>query len=167
MQFMNAQHPPIWPDGNAWLICMDVLHLENIIRPVIFNAPVGAEPEPAVEEKNPFAWSDYNGSDYAKWERQKLVRDFDAEHTAVFRAGLTAAAAELGGIELSREDVRLVREKCNGLAFHEWTPERIKNVALATFGGPTAVPRDPEDVLSSTEYLQTHRLGTSVMREGK
>jgi hypothetical protein len=164
LEFMNVQNPPVWPDGNAWLVCMDLLNLEGIIRPAIVNQPV-TEAEPAVEG-NPYKCSDFSGSDYARYERQQLVRDHDREHTQVFRAGLNAAAAELG-VGISEADVLVIREKCSSLPYHQWTPERIANVALATLGGPTAIRRDPEDSLSGTEFLQAHRLGSSVQREGR
>ncbi len=163
MQFFHAQLPNLYPDSTSWIVACDILTAENVIRQTVFFQPV-TEPEP-VAAGNPHPYSDYSGSDFAKWERAQLVRDFDQEHLKVFRTGLAAASAELGGLEISEADVKFIREKCSSLPFHEWTSERIKNVAVATLAGPIAVQRDPEDSLSSLEYLRAHKLGTSYQRQ--
>ena len=161
--FLAANDVYLGSDG-ALLVGFSVLVAEGIIRP---QAAVQAAAEPVAERKNPFPYSDYSGSDYAKWDRSEMKRGFQEEHKSIFRAGAEAAAAELGGIEISTANMHRLSDKCDGLPFHEWSAERVKQIALRMFGGATAVTRDPEDSLSSLEYMQKHQLGNAVMREGK
>jgi hypothetical protein len=91
LQFMNVQLPPIWPDGNAWLTCMDILHLENIIRPAIFNQPVEAEPEPEQPEQCPFV---YGSREQESWDRAQYRKELNAEISPEFRRGAMSLQLE-------------------------------------------------------------------------
>jgi len=114
LQFMNVQLPPIWPDGNGWLICMDILHLENIIRPAIRIAPVAEPEEIEAERKNPHV---FGSKEYDAWDHAQKVIDVQRENPA-FRAGAAAQhfvasskriRAELGYMEVVQLDEAIRR----------------------------------------------------------
>jgi len=162
VHFCRAQNPPLYLGSESNLsTAFECLKALGVIR---FAEPeVLLEPEPGEPEKNPYRWDDNPRSDYAIWDRQHMADALRIEMSPEFRAGAKECAEQLG-VDLYPADMHRLMQACAGLPI-PLKVEAVKRVALKLFGN--VITRDPEDHLSSLEYLRAHNLGTSVQREGR